>query len=166
MRNLYFTMNGAAPTTAAITPVVTGATIKTMLQITSSTRQLRIVEWGISFNASAAAVPINCELVETGTAGATVVAHVAAGVQPYSDPNLPTSNLTLGTTSTGYTASGEGTVTVTKYADLQLIAPTNQYIKQWPLGQEFVVAAGRILRVRVTAPATVGCLTYLIWNEQ
>lgn len=166
MRNLYWTMNGAMPTAAALPKVATGATIKTMLQVQSTTRQLRVVEWGISFDASAAAAPVLCELVETGTVAATVTAAVTAGVQPYSDPNLPTSAVALGTTATGYTASAEGTVTATRYGDLQLIAPTNQYIKQWPLGQEFLVAAGRFLRVRVTAAATVNCWTYLIWNEQ
>jgi hypothetical protein len=165
VRNLYFAANGAMPTTAALPKVATGAVIKTMLQIaTPSTRQLRLVEWGISFDASAAAAPVQCELIQTDVA-ATVTAHVAAGVQPYEDPNLPASLVTLGTAATGYTASAEGTTTATRYADLQDVAPTNQYIKQWPLGQEFVVAVSRFLRVRVTAAATVNCHTYLIWSE-
>jgi hypothetical protein len=166
MRTVYRMANGAMPTTTAQPKVATGATIKTMLQLaTPSTRQFRVIEWGISFDASAAAVPVNCELVETGAIAATVTAHVAAGVQPYNDPNASASLATLGTAATGYTASAEGTITATRYADLQLIAPTNQYVYQWPLAQEFVMGVSRFLRIRVTAPATVNALCYMMWSE-
>jgi hypothetical protein len=158
--------NGAMPTTAGQAKVTTGTAIKTMLQLaTPSTRAFRIVEWGISFDASAAAVPILCELIETGAIAATVTAHVAAGVQPYNDPNATASLATLGTAATGYTASAEGTITATRYADLQLIAPTNQYVYQWPLAQEFLMAPSRFLRVRVTAAAAVNALCYMEWSE-
>ncbi len=165
MATLYFAANGAMPTTAALTKITTGTAIKTMLQIASSaTRPLKVVEWGISFDGSAAATPIQCELIQTDVA-ATVTAHVAAGVQPYDDPNAPASTVTLGTSATGYTASAEGSITTTKYGDLQMIAPTNQYVKQWPLGREFQVPISKFLRVRVTAAAAVNAYTYIIWEE-
>jgi hypothetical protein len=166
LRTLYQTFNGAMPTTAALPKVATGATIKTHLQIAPpATRPIRPVQWGLSFDAQAAGVPLQCELVETGTVAATVTAHVAAGVQPYTDPNAPASLVTLGTAATGYTASAEGTIVATRYADLQLIAPTNQYVFQWPLSQEFLVLPGRFLRVRVTAAVSVGCWCSVIWAE-
>jgi len=163
MRNLYVVANTAMVTTALAVPVTTGtATPKTMLQI-APTRPMRVFEWGISFNGSAAGTPIRCELVETGTVFATVTAHVAAGVQPYSDPNLPVSTLTLGTAATGYTASAEGTIVASRVGDMQQIAPTNQYVKQWPLGDEFQVLAARSLRVRVHNPGTaVDAYCYVI----
>lgn len=165
MATLYFAANGAMPTTAALTKVTTGTAIKTMLQIASSaTRPLKVVEWGISFDGSAAATPIQCELIQTDVA-ATVTAHVAAGVQPYDDPNAPASTVTLGTSATGYTASAEGSITTTRYGDLQLIAPTNQYVKQWPLGREFQVPVSKFLRVRVTAGTAVNAYCYVIWEE-
>ena len=165
MATLYFAANGAMPTTAALTKVTTGTAIKTMLQIASSaTRPLKVVEWGISFDGSAAATPIQCELIQTDVA-ATVTAHVAAGVQPYDDPNAPASTVTLGTSATGYTATVEGSITTTRYGDLQLIAPTNQYVKQWPLGREFQVPVSKFLRVRVTAGAAVNAYCYVIWEE-
>jgi hypothetical protein len=86
-------------------------------------------------------------------------------VQPYNDPNAVASLVTLGTAATGYTASAEGTITATRYADFQLVAPTNQYVFQWPLAQEFVVLPGRFLRVRVTAAATVNAWCGVIWAE-
>jgi hypothetical protein len=162
---LYWAANGAMPTTAALAPVTTGTAIKTMLQVaTPSTRGIKVVEWGISFDGSTAATPIRVELIQTDVA-ATVTAHVAAGVQPYNDPNAPASLVTLGTTATGYTASGEGTTTATRYGDLQLIAPTTQYVKQWPLGREFQVPVSKFLRVRVTAAAAVNAYCYIVWEE-
>lgn len=162
---LYWAANGAMPTTAALPSVTTGTAIKTMLQIaTPSTRMIKLVEWGISFDGSAAATPVKCELIQTDVA-ATVTAHVAAGVQPYDDPNAPASLMTLGTTATGFTATAEGSTTATRYADLQQVQPTSQYVKQWPLGREFQVPISKFLRVRVTAGAAVNGYTYLVWEE-
>ena len=77
---LYTIWNGPAPTTAAQLPVTTGTAIKTLLQLsTSATKPAKVVEWGISFDGSAAATPIKCELIETDVA-ATVTAHATAGI--------------------------------------------------------------------------------------
>lgn len=165
MATLYWAANGAAPTTAALVAVTTGTAIKTMLQIApSTTRPIKVVKWGISFDGSAAATPIKCELIQTDVA-ATVTAHVAAGVQPYDDPNGPASTVTLGTAATGYTASAEGTITATRYGDLQFVAPTNQWAYEWSLGREFQVPVSKFLRVRVTAGTAVNCYTWVVWEE-
>lgn len=162
---LYWAANGPMPTTAAFAPVTTGTSIKTLLQIaTPSTRVMRVVEWGISFDGSAAATPIRCELVQTDVA-ATVTAHVASGVQPYDDPSALASLMTLGTSATGYTATAEGSITATRHADLAFVAPTTSYAKMWPLGREFVVPVSKFLRVRVTAGAAVNAYTYCVWQE-
>lgn len=159
--------NGASPTTAAQVPVTTGTAIKTLLQVkASATKVMKITEWGISFDGSAAATPIKCELLETDVA-ATVTAHVAAGLVKLDADALscgdPTTNLIpVGTTSTGYTATAEGTITATRMFDAQLVAPTNQYIKQYPLGQEPIVAVSKFARIRVTAGAAVNAYCYLI----
>lgn len=49
--------------------------------------------------------------------------------------------------------------------DVQLIAPTSQYVKQFPLGREPEVPVSKFLRVRVTAPAAVNAYAYVIWEE-
>lgn len=162
---LYIAANGAMPTTAAITPVTTGTGVKTLLQVaTPASRRIRVVEWGVSFDGSAAATPIRCELVETDVA-ATVTAHAATGVQPFNESGAPASLVTLGTAATGYTATVEGTTTASRTADLQLVAPANQYLKQFPLGREFQVAVSRFLRVRVTATSAVNAYAYVVWEE-
>lgn len=162
MGTLYIAANGADPTTAALTSITTGTAIKTLLQVAApSTRSIKVVEWGISFDGTPAA--IKCELIQTDVA-ATVTAHVAAGVQPYDDEGAPASLMTLGTTATGYTASSEGSTTVSRTGDMQILT-TNTYVKQWPLGREFKVAISKFLRVRVTAAAAVNAWTYIIWEE-
>lgn len=163
---LYQIYNGPSPTTAAQAVVTTGTAIKTLLQVkASATKPFQIVEWGISFDGSAAATPIKCELLETDVA-ATVTASAAADINKLDGEALaggdPTTNLIpVGTTSTGYTSSGEGSITVVREFDVQLIAPTNQYIKQFPLGLEPVVQISKFARIRVTAGAAVNAYCYM-----
>lgn len=163
---LYQIYNGPSPTTAAQVAVTTGTSIKTLLQVkASATKPLQIVEWGISFDGSAAATPIKVELLETDVA-ATVTASAAADINKLDAEALaggdPTTNLVpVGTTSTGYTSTGEGTITAVREFDVQFIAPTNQYVKQFPLGLEPVVQVSKFARIRVTAGAAVNAYCYM-----
>lgn len=164
---LYLIANGPAPTTAAQAVVTTSTAIRTMLQLASSaTKPFKIVEWGISFDGSAAAAPIRCELVETDVA-ATVTAHATAGIIRLDGEALaggdPVTNLLpVGVAATGYTATAEGTIAATRMLDVQLIAPTNQYVKQFPLGREPIVQILKFARIRVTAVAAVNAYCYMI----
>ena len=156
--------NGVA--IASVLPkVATGTSLKTMLQIKPGTvHKLKIVEWGISFDASAGAVPIQCELIETVTVFATVTAHVTAGIHRTSDPDAADpvgTTIIVGTAATGYTASAEGTVTATRLFDPQMVAPTGSYVKQFPLGREPIINVGAALRIRVLAPVDVDCECYI-----
>lgn len=156
-------------TTAPPSKVTTGTSTKTLLQVKPA-QVIRPIAWGISFDGAAAAAGGTCELIDTGTVGATVTAYAAADVQLYGDSNTALANtagtsgvpLNLGTAASGYTSSAEGTITATRMADLQVIQPTNQYVQQWPLGREFEVPAGDFLRVRVTFAAAVNALAWLI----
>lgn len=162
---LYLFANGAAPTTAAQVAVTTGTAIKTMLQVKGVTGvQFKVKEWGINFDGSAAATPIKCELLETGTVFATVTAAAAADIVKFENPGNPTSTtyFAVGTTSTGYTSTAEGTITASRMFDVQFVAPTNQYVKQFPLGLEPMVDAVSALRIRVTAGAAVNAYCYVI----
>lgn len=164
---LYLLQNGAAGTTAAPIKVTTGTTIKTMLQfVPSATVIAKVVEWGCSFDGSTAATPGEIELVETDVA-ATVTATALADITKYDSDALaggsPVTNLIqVGTALTGYSASVEGTSTVARMFDLQLIAGTNQYVKQFPLGREPVVQVGKFLRVRMTFAAAINAYCYMI----
>jgi FlaG/FlaF family flagellin (archaellin) len=164
---LYKILNGAAPTTASQVAVTTGTSIKTLLQVKpGATQVIKLVEWGISFDGSAAATPGIVELCVTDVA-ATVTAHVAAGIHKYDSGALaagdPTTNIfAVGTTSTGYTSSGEGSITAVRQCDVQQIAPTNQTWFQFPLGREFVVNPSEFLRIRVKFGAAINAICYVL----
>jgi hypothetical protein len=164
---LYKIWNAPMPTTGSMVPVTTGTSLKTLLQVKpGATQILKVREWGISFDGSAAATPGIVTLAVTDAA-ATVTAHVASGIHKYDAEALaagdPTTNIfAVGTTGTGYTASGEGTVGTHRISDSHLIAPTNQLVYQFPLGVAFVVQAGECLRVRVTFGAAINALTYVL----
>ena len=174
MAKLYLIANTTATTTAAPVKQPTGTAIRTMLQVALSSTypSARIVEWGCSFDGSAAATPGQIELVETGAIFATVSTASAAGdIIPWNDPNATANTagssgvpFNLGTSLTGFaTASGtEGSITATREFDSQLIAPTNQYLKQFPLGREPELKAGNCLRIRATFGTTVNMYCYVI----
>jgi hypothetical protein len=166
----YIVYNGPMVTTAAPVKVATGTAIKTMMQLVPA-QPIRVTEWGCSFDGSAAATPGVVELIDTGTVAATVTAYAVADVQPHDDPNAPANTsgtsgvpLNLGTALSGYTSTSEGTTTASRLGGFGLIAPTNQYEKQLPLGREFEVPAGHVLRVRMTFGATVNALCYVIFE--
>jgi hypothetical protein len=122
---------------------------------------------GISFDGSAAATPIKCELLTTGTVGATITEFVAADIISL-DPNTAAVTddfpfaFTASGDESGYTATAEGSIVATRIMDVQLIAPTNQYIKQFPLGREPMFKASEFLRVRVTAGTAVNAYCYVV----
>jgi hypothetical protein len=164
---LYLIANGPMQTTAAFAPVTTGTAIKTLLQVKpGATVAARIVEWGISFDGSAAATPGKVELIETDVA-ATVTAAVANDITKYDADALlggdPTTALfSVGTSATGYTATAEGSITAVRNFDLQLLPPTAPYVKQFPLGREPVLQAGKFGRIRVTFGTAINAYAYMV----
>lgn len=165
MRNLYRAYNGATVTTAGPTAITTGTVIKTLMQLsTPSTNMIVPVAWGIDFAGSAIAQGVVVELIETDVA-ATVTAYVAADITKYTDPNQAASILTLGTANSGFTATAEGSITTTRTADAHIVDPAMNFAWQWPLDQEFKVNVSKFLRVRVTAPAAVNALCWVLWQE-
>ena len=164
---LYLIGSGPMPTTSAFAALATGTSIKTLLQVKpGATGGLRIVEWGVSFDGSAAATPGKVELIETDVA-ATVTAAVANDITKLDADALmagdPTSALlSAGTSATGYNASAEGAITAVRLFDAQLVAPTNQYVKQFPLGREPFIQVGKVGRIRVTFGAGVNAYSYMV----
>jgi hypothetical protein len=160
---LYTIPNGPMPTTASFVAVTTGTAIKTMLQI-KPFNVCKIVEYGISFDGSAAATPGVIELIDTGTVFATVTASADADVMKFDGAEgavASVAGLTLGTAATGYTATAEGTITATKLFDVQFVAPTNQWVKQFPLGREPKLIIGNSVRIRVKFGAAVNAICYM-----
>jgi hypothetical protein len=161
---LYLIANGPMQTTAAFAKVTTGTVIKTMLQL-KPFNTCKIVEWGISFDGFVAALPIAVELIDTGTVFGTVTASADADITKLdSAENAAASvaGLTLSTSGTGYTCTSEGSITAVRNFDMQLVAPTNQYVKQFPLGREPKCIIGNAVRIRVTAGTAVNAYCYMV----
>lgn len=161
----YLIFNGPMQTTASGAVVTTGTSIKTMLQFKPLVPG-KIIEWGVSFDGSAAATPGKVELIETDVA-ATVTASVAADITAWNAEaialNSPSTLMTLSTSGTGYTSTSEGSITAVRNLDSpKLIAGTNQYEKQFPLGREPYFAVGKFYRIRLLFGAAVNAYTYMI----
>jgi hypothetical protein len=149
---IYQAYNGPMATTAAPAKVTTSTAIKTLMQLaTPSTMTLEVIEWGISFDGSAAATPGVCELVDTVAINATVTAYVAADITKVSQ--------------VGTTASAEGTIVATRQFDTQLLPPTAPYIKQFPLERGPTMLQSEFLRIRVTFGTAINALAYIVWSE-
>lgn len=162
----YLVESGPAPTTAAFAKLaLVASTIKTVLQV-KPLIPCRVIEWGASFDASAAATPGQVELCDTGAVAATVTASVAGDIGLYDleayNFNAPATHLSLGASATGYNASAEGTITAVREMSAQLIAPTNQFVQQFPLGREPQLIVNNLTRIRMTFGAAVNLYAYMI----
>jgi hypothetical protein len=152
-------------TTASFATLATGTSIITLLQV-KPLAILKVIEWGISFDGSAAATPGKIELIETDVA-ATVTASVDNDISKLGDcvgdAEVFSTFATLGTAATGYNASAEGTITgVRNLSGPQLVAPTNQFIQQFPLGREPVIQKNKCGRIRVKFGAGVNAYAYMV----
>lgn len=152
------------PTTASFAAVACGVTIKTLLQLKPFNAG-KIIAWGITFDGvTAANVPVECELLETGTIFATVTASLDADVFKVGGGDgavASIAGLTLGTAATGYTASAEGAIVATKLFDAAFVSPTSGYVFQFPLGQEPQLLIASAYRVRVKAANAVNAITWV-----
>lgn len=167
---LYQIFNGPMPTTAKFAAVTTGTSIKTLLQVKpSATILAKIIEWGFKCDAPASAALAVIELLQTDVA-ATVVAAVANDIHKLDAQALmggdPTTNLIqVGTTSTGYTSSGEGSITAVRLFDhlLTTIPSSNgyEYVKQFPLGREPVIEINKFARIRTHFSVAVNAACYM-----
>ena len=151
--------------TAALTAhaafVTTGTSIKTMLQLKSSGANLTGIWWGYCFD-STPAVPVYVELVSTGTVAATVTAFNAGDIIKYGDSGCTAAELTLSTTTSGFTASAEGTITATRLLDVG-VPMASGYETQLPLDREFGVLATDYLRIRAHTATAVNMLCWIGW---
>lgn len=160
---------GARATASPFEPVVVALaanTTKTVLQLaTPSTTDIRVLGWGVSFDAAAAAQPGWCQLIALSYA-ATVTAMTP---EPWGNTLAPASLCVSGTTASGYNASGEGTPgTADMEIDAQHVYPQSGYGVFFPdsgAGNQSRVAPSRFLRLRCKFPAAVNVLPWIIYGE-
>lgn len=166
----FIAYNSALSTTTGIATgfsYATGAKIALQLQIPDS-GQIELIEWGVSFDGSTAATPALLEVASTDAGSTCSSGHTTTTVKNLLDPNGPASRLTMGTTGTGYGNGAITTNTTLRMADRQYVAPTNQYVKMWPLGSYPKFGNGateNFLQFRINTSATVNAIVYAVFNE-
>lgn len=166
MAKVYSCFNGAGPTTSAPVAVTTGTAVKTMIQLaTSASSEARIVEWWWEGDGSAAATPGTVELMFHSSGAATVTAYTAATDFKKYDPNGRGSLLTVGTTASGFTASGEGTPATALGSMVHKVPPTSGIYIQYPLGREPEMAVSTFCRLRNTLGTAVNAFCGIAWEE-
>jgi hypothetical protein len=167
---VYLAFNCAFATTtgmAAGTSYAAGAKVAIQLDI-PATIQLLIVEYGVSFNGSAAATPAIIELAECDTASTCSSAHTTSSIKPLNYPNAQVATrLNFGAaTDTGYGNGAITSATTERYLDApQFVAPTNQFTKQFPLGREPRSAVSKFVQFRINTSATVTALAWIAYEE-
>ena len=166
MAKSYQVMNGAAPGAAAPVAVNATAAIHTMIQLsTSANREARITEWWWEGDASAAGTPCKVELVRHGTGPCTTVtAYVAADIMKY-EPNSVASQMTLGTSNSGFTATAEVTPATAPNSIAHFVPPTSGIYIQYPLGREPEMAVSTFARIRNTPALAVNVYCGVVWEE-
>lgn len=167
-----FQVWGAATAALTAPPVLIASsastsTPKTAMQLKPNTREICVIEWGYTIDVLPTA-GLRVELIDTGTVPATGLTNFAAGdIIKYGSPNDAASTLSTGGGNTsGFGATGEGTITATRLADFHY--ENGLYLnKQYPLAREFYVPITNYLRVRITpsSAAIVNILPYILFEE-
>lgn len=148
---------------AAGTSYAAGAKVAIQLAPPSGT-ELRLVEWGVSFNGNAAGTPGACTLVQASAASTCSSAHSTSTIVAVGD-RAKTSSLTMGTTTSGYGNGSITTNTTEKEFAAAFVGPTSQYEKQFPLGRDFVVTSAKFCQLRINTAATYTAFAYILFEE-
>ena len=165
----YIIWNADSALTGPFTGTATSATagtVKTILQLRAgTTAKMRVIEWGYGFDSTPAA-PVRVELVATGTIYATVTTIGTNGIRMYNDVTGAASQAQIGTTHTGFNASGEGTITATRLFGYRYDTAL-WFSQQFPLGREPEIPVDNALRIRATPTTSVAVnmVAYIVYEE-
>jgi hypothetical protein len=144
----------------ALVEVATGTAIKTLLQLaTPSTTDIRVLAWGIGFDASASAAPGQVTLIDVDVA-ATVTTLTP---EKWASDDNQASLCVGGASATGYNGTAEGSITTSRILDGQEIHPQTGYSIWFPRGPR--VKASRFLRIRALFGADVNSVPWILFEE-
>lgn len=135
---------------------LTAATTKTLLQVVAgSTKRLKLVEFGVSFDGvTASAVPVDVDLLRQTSAGTASAATVVK-----LDEAEPAAIFTAQATVTAEPTAGD------VLASWQVTPNGGVLVVQYAEGREPVVAASGRLAIRALAAAGVNVSVYAIVAE-
>lgn len=140
---------------------LSSATTRTLWQLDPVTNPVTIIEWGISFDASASSTAVRVDLLTQTTAGTAS----SLTVIKWSDQNAPSATTTAQQT---FTSSEPTTGVVLASYFIQPFG--GNLIIQYPLTREpgtAAAATGQRLALRYVAPSgvTPNCVSYVVWDE-
>lgn len=163
---LYIAYNGLADATtgmmAAGTSYATGA--KCAIQLAAPTGQdIRLVEWGVSSSATAPATKTLYTLAQASAATTCTTAHSATTIMPVGDSSKACP-LTFSTSTTAFGVTTIATNTTERQFAGFLGDPTEHYEKQFPLGRDYIVQAGKFCQLRINTAATYTILAYIVFD--
>jgi hypothetical protein len=148
----------------AVVEVATGTAIKTLLQVAlPATTDIRVVAWGVSFKG---VVPTNPSGVVTLLD--TDVAATVTNLTPEewgSEENQNSLCVGTGGNLTGYNATAEGTITISRILDGQEVHPQTGYSIWFPSPALPRVKPGRFLRIRGSFTVDVNSIPWILWQE-
>lgn len=166
---IYIAHNMGFSTTTAVgagTSYAAGAKCAIQLDVPTTLR-VQILEWGVSFDATAASTgTANVELVQ-GTAASTMsTAHTTSTVMAVGTDGAGTSRLNYGTTAdTGY-GNGAITTTTTELTfDKLYMNLTSAYCKMWPLGEQPMSDLDSFVQLRINTSATANAIAFIKFRE-
>lgn len=151
----YVARSGSSGT--ATTPVaMVAATAKTVVGVLAGASDtINVDEFGVSFDGvTSSAVPAVVELLEISTLGTSTSLT----------PNQIYGPSQAALSTAAYNFSAEPTVVAVK-ASWYVPVFNGLLVMQYPLGKEPQVAVSKGFGLRVTAPAVVNCLPYILFTE-
>lgn len=143
--------------------VATGTGLKTVLQLaTPSTTNIQIVAWGISLDGVVVTeAPGRVQLVEVNVA-ATVTLQTP---DKWGNSDDQASLCVGGTSASGYNASAEGSVTVSRFLDGENVHPQTGYSIWFPDKAGPTVQKSQFLRIRTTFAVDRNCIPWILYDE-
>lgn len=162
---LYIAYNGLVDATTGVmagTSYSSGAKCAIQLAAPSGS-DIRLVEWGVSSSATAPATKTVYTLAQASTATTCTTAHSATTIMPVSDSSRACP-LTYSTSTTAFGVTGITSNTTERQFAAFLGDPTEHYEKQFPLGRDFIVQAGKFCQLRINTAAAYTIIAYVVFD--
>lgn len=162
---LYIAYNGLVDATTGVmagTSYSSGAKVAIQLAAPSGS-DIRLVEWGVSSSATAPATKTVYTLAQASTATTCTTAHSATTIMPVGDSSRACP-LTYSTSTTAFGVTGITSNTTERQFGAFLGDPTEHYEKQFPLGRDYIVQAGKFCQLRINTSTAYTIIAYIIFD--
>jgi hypothetical protein len=148
-------------TTGMLAPTVYASGAKVAIQLAAPAgSDIRLVEWGVSSSATAPAAKTIYSLVQASAATTCTTAHSAASIAPVGDSSRACP-LTFSTSTTAFGVTGITTNTTEREFEAFQGDPSEHYEKQFPLGRDYLVQAGKFCQLRINTQTSYSILCYV-----